>query len=229
MQIIPLRQRSRFNDIVNDINPLGNISNTKPDVVNGTLNRLSEDNFHFDISISDTLLVLTRNNSVYKEKASNIVSKMVIIKESQSISLDVLSESLDAIQIKELNIFCIDNQLNNKDINFVQTKKHCIVKYAELNTEVFINYLNTSGVFLNNNKNSMYIIRGGNFLDIKNLFAVIENCPTNLGRGGSQKAHMVSPLDLRLSSYLMAMFNFNYKLINSLNTFNYVSKDRYLS
>jgi hypothetical protein len=177
----------------------------------------------------DTLLVLTRNNSIYKEKASNIISKMVIIEESQSISLDVLSESLDVISIKELNIFCIDNHLDNKDVNFIQTKNHCKIKYAELNTEVFKNYLNADKVFLDNNKNSLYIIRGGNYLDIKNLFAVIENCPTNLGRGGSQKSHMLSPLDLRLSSYLMAMFNFNYKVINNLNTFNYISKERYLS
>jgi hypothetical protein len=27
----------------------------------------------------------------------------------------------------------------------------------------------------------------------------------------------------------MAMFNFNYKVINNLNTFNYISKERYLS
>lgn len=177
----------------------------------------------------DTLLVLTRNNSIYKEKTSNIVSKMVIINDSRSISLDVLSESLYVVGIKELNIFCIDNHLDNKDVNFIETKNHCKIKYAELNTEVFKNYLNADNIFLDNNKNSLYIIRGGNYLDIKNLFAVIENCPTNLGRGGSQKSHMLSPLDLRLSFYLMAMFNFNYKVVNNLNTFNYIGKERYLS
>ena len=78
-------------------------------------------------------------------------------------------------------------------------------------------------------KNSLFIVRGGNFIDIKNLFAVIENQTVNVGRGGSQKAHGLSPLDFRLSSYLMAMFNFNYKLISSLNSFNVMTKDRYLS
>jgi hypothetical protein len=47
--------------------------------------------------------------------------------------------------------------------------------------------------------------------------------------GGGQKAHVLSPLDFRLSSYLMAMFNFNFKFINYLNTFNEISKDKYLS
>ncbi len=74
----------------------------------------------------------------------------------------------------------------------------------------------------------MYIIRDGNFLDIKNLFATINNCNVNLGRG-SQKSHMLSPLDLRLSNYIMAMFNFNYKLVSYLNTFNEVPKNIYLS
>jgi hypothetical protein len=66
-------------------------------------------------------------------------------------------------------------------------------------------------------------------LDIKNLFARIQNRNVNVGRGGSQKAHALSPLDFRLSSYLMAMFKFDYKFISSLNSFNVMSKDRYLS
>jgi hypothetical protein len=71
--------------------------------------------------------------------------------------------------------------------------------------------------------------RGGNWMDIKNLFARIQNKDVNVGRGGSQKAHALSPLDFRLSTYLMAMFKFDYNLISSLNSFNFMSKDRYLS
>jgi hypothetical protein len=71
--------------------------------------------------------------------------------------------------------------------------------------------------------------RDGNFLDIKNIFASINGYKTNIGRGGSQKAHILSPMDLRLSFYMMAMFQYNYKLISYLNTFNEISKDRYLS
>jgi hypothetical protein len=64
-------------------------------------------------------------------------------------------------------------------------------------------------------------------IDIKNLFAKINNKDVNVG--GSQKANALSPLDFRLSYYLMAMFNFYYELISSLNSFNLMSKDRYLS
>lgn len=51
----------------------------------------------------------------------------------------------------------------------------------------------------------------------------------DLGRGGSQKSHIISPLDIRLSAYLMALYNFNYKTtFISINTINILPKDRYL-
>lgn len=99
-----------------------------------------------------------------------------------------------------------------------------------MNIEEFMKLINSENInFLEYNKKSLYILRKGNFLDIKNIFSNINKCRVNLGRGGSQKAHILSPLDIRLSTYLMAMFNFDYNLINSLNTFNSISKDRYLS
>lgn len=39
---------------------------------------------------------------------------------------------------------------------------------------------------------------------------------------------MISPLDLRLSCYLMAIFKYDYKYISYLNAFNAITKDRYL-
>lgn len=100
----------------------------------------------------------------------------------------------------------------------------------QLKLNDFIELLNVEDYnFFDYNKHSLYIIRGGNYLDIKNIFTAINNQQFNLGRGGGQKAHMLSPLDFRLSSYMLAMSNFNYQLVSSLNTFNYISKDRYLS
>ncbi len=134
------------------------------------------------------------------------------------------------MRIEKLNIFSIDSKLDAKIINFVNANKGSKVKYVEMNPETFIEFLNLeNNNFLSYNKDSMYIIRNGDYIDIKNLFAIINDCRVNLCRGGSQKAHVLSPLDFRLSCYLMAMFNFNYELISNLNTFNDLSKDRYLS
>jgi hypothetical protein len=98
-----------------------------------------------------------------------------------------------------------------------------------MNYAQFKHFINSDNKFLEYNRNSLFIIRNGNFLDIKNLFGFVSEYRVNIGRGSSQKAHILSPLDFRLSSYMMAMFTGNYHLISYLNAFNDLSKDRYLS
>ena len=174
-------------------------------------------------------MVPTTINS--KDYTINLVSKMVILEELNYINLGELSTTLKAIKIDKLKIFSIDKNLDF-NINSTTSNKGSEVSYIELNREQFVKYINNvHSNFLDYNRHCLYIIRDGSFSDIKNLFKLINTCPVDMGRGGfrSQKAHMLSPLDLRLTTYLMAMFNFNYKLISSLNTFNYISKDRYLS
>lgn len=196
---------------------------------NSNVNENESDNFAFPLDTNDTILVLTINKSNYKENVGNLVSKMIVIKELKYVSLDNLSKRLAFMGIEKLNIFSI----SKSDISghkFVFSNKGCLVKYMEVSSDIFIKFINQdNGNFLDYNKDTLFIIRGGNYIDIKNLFNTVNNQEVNLGRGGSQKAHMLSPLDFRLSCYMMAMSGFNSQLINSLNTFNYLSKDRYLS
>ncbi len=160
-----------------------------------------------------------------------MIIKMIILEELNYINLDELSITLKAIKIDKLTIFSINNHLDF-NINRTLSNKSSEVSYIELNREQFVKCINSMHFnFFDINPHCLYIVRDGNFTDIKNMFNFIDVYPANIGRGGSrsQKSHMLSPLDLRLSSYIMAMFNFNYKLISNLNTFNYISKDRYLS
>ena len=147
-----------------------------------------------------------------------------------TVNLKNFSAILQHIGINILNIVIIDDEIDANTVNCFSSSNDYKIKCIEINQENFVRFLNKENVdFINYNKDSIYIIRNGNFLKIKNLFALISNSEVNMGRGGSQKSHMLSPLDFRLSSYVMAMFNFDYKLISSLNTFNYINKDRYLS
>lgn len=183
----------------------------------------------FPLDVDDTILVLTKNNSRYKENVGNLISKMIVIKELKYVSLDNLSARLAYMGIDKLNIFSIHTKKDVKP-SFVTTNKGCSVKYMEVKLDHFIIFLNIeTKKFLDYNKHSLYIVRGGDYIAIKNMFNTINNEEVNLGRGGSQKAHMLSPLDFRLSCYMMAMAGFNHQLINNLNTFNDISKDRYLS
>jgi len=154
---------------------------------------------------------------------------MVTIKESQEINLDDVSRILGAFGIDMLTIFSINNDKESNTINTIICDKGSKVKYIEMSSDKFMKFINSNDQFLEFNKNSLYILRSGNFLDIKNIFAFISGYKINIGRGGSQKAHILSPLDLRLSFYMMAMFKGNWKLLFNLNTFNDIPKDRYLS
>lgn len=194
------------------------------------MNKCEPDNFFFSINRNDTIFTLTRNYSFYKENVSNIVSKIVIIKEANDINLQDFSKKLDLMRIEKLNIYCINYNSESNIINYTIVNKGCIINYAEMNPKNFIKLINLeNNKFLDYNKHTLYIVKSGNYLEIKNLFTIINNCQINLVRGGSQKAHVLSPLDFRLSSYLMAMFNFDYKYIMYLNTFNDLDKNRYLS
>jgi hypothetical protein len=138
-----------------------------------------------------------------------------------------LSKVLAAMHVKELNIFSIYD--NIEEIKVVRRNNGSLISYIEMTREQFVTILNSKANFSDYNIFSLYILRDGGFLDIKNLFAKVNGHEMNIGRGGSQKAHILSPLYFRLSSYLMAMFNCNYGLISNLNAFNVLGKDRYLS
>lgn len=60
------------------------------------------------------------------------------------------------------------------------------------------------------------------------MFKRINNTKVQLVRGSSQKSHMVSPLDFRLSLYLTILCNMDFKYFRTNNSFNKIDKKRYL-
>lgn len=113
--------------------------------------------------------------------------------------------------------------------NVTSIEKPSKINYIDLGIKRFIKLLNNSDSnFMQYNKNCLYVLRNGDYKDIKKLLTKIEGNEVSIVRGGSQKSHITSPLELRLSCYLMALSNFNYKYITYLNLFNSLSKDRYL-
>jgi hypothetical protein len=189
------------------------------------------DNFEFTINTDDVIFILTPTIFNSEERTGNMIIKMVILEELNNVNLDDLSIILKAIKIEKIQIFSINKNLDF-NVNHTISNKGSKVNYIELNREQFVKCINSVNFnFLDYNPYSLYIMRDGDFTGIKNLFKFINVCPVDIGRGGSrsQKSHMLSPLDIRLSSYIMAMFNFDNKLINNLNTFNYINKDKYLS
>src|SRR6266487_3668799 len=185
----------------------------------------------FDIYLnsSDILFTLAINGSRYKENTTPLRAKIVIIKETMDINLNELSLTLYGMMIEKLHIYSINNDEMLKEFNVVQIKEPSRVDYIEIGLENFTKHLCRPDIsFMSYNKHSLYILRNGNYKDVKSIITNINGYNVSVGRGGGQKSHMISPLGFRLSCYLMALFNFDYKLINSLNSFNDIEKYRYL-
>lgn len=192
------------------------------------LDRRINENLELPIDESDVVFTLTLNYENYcKGKVGNLIAKMVVVKELNYINLLKLSQILGYMGIKESIIFSIDDNLENMKV--LKEDNGSKISYTELKQEQFIALLNSKVNFLDYNKHSLYILRNGGYLGIKNLFANINGYQINMGRGGSQKSHILSPLDFRLSIYLLAMFNLDYKKLAYLNAFNDLEKYRYLS
>jgi len=158
-----------------------------------SMEKTTMDNFQFPIDTSDTIFVLTQNKSTYKENVGNLVSKMIIIKELKYVDLDSFTKLLGVMKIEELNIFSVNSKFNDK-IRLITNNINPGIKYIEINWKsfvLFINHENTN--FLNYNKDSLYIVRGGNYIDIKNLFAKVNNEEVNLGRWRKPKSPHAKP------------------------------------
>lgn len=163
-----------------------------------------------------------------------MICKMVMIQGENDIILDRFTYVLGKMNIMKLNIFSINNKYENNIItritSYGEDNLDSEVTYREMNEENFMKLIiSETHNFLDYNKNSLYILRDGNFKKLKNMFSTINNTQVNIGKGAGQKSHLISPLELRLSSYLMAMFDFNYELITNLNSFHVIKKNQYLS
>jgi hypothetical protein len=104
------------------------------------------------------------------------------------------------------------------------------VTYTEIGVLPFIEELGTGtrDLFFNVNKSLLYILRDGTYKDMKFILAHIGKYGLHLTKGGDQKAHLCSPLDFILASYLMAMSGIQYPDIVAQNMFYCLPKDKYL-
>lgn len=152
----------------------------------------------------------------------------MILKEDVEINLSHLSKALNSVGINHLNIFYI---IGN-DVGYIEkirVVKPSNINFIKISIPEYIKFLSDpEEKFLDYNKESLYIIKNSNYRDVKLLFDKISTHNIDVGRGASQKSHIISPLEFRMSCYLMCMFNFNYNKVCYLNSFNTLDKSRYL-
>jgi len=170
------------------------------------------------------------NNNSKNRDITHLATKMTMLNNTIENDLGYISTISAAMELDRLYIIeiTIDNSFECEVYELEQQSK---VKYIKMGLRFFLeNYLENpnNADFWIHNKNTLYIFKEGNYSDIKGLFTIIQDTQVKLVRGSSQKSHMVSPIDFRLSSYLLILCKMNYKKFNSENSFNVLSKDKYL-
>ncbi len=129
------------------------------------------------------MLVLTRGGGMMKDNINNMIGKMAVIKELRSVSINEVSKALGVFKIEKLNIFSINNEVELGLINHYAVNNGCKINYMELSSESFKKYINTPRLdFLEYNRHSFYIVRNGNYINIKNMFETINGHSVHIGR-----------------------------------------------
>lgn len=155
---------------------------------------------------------------------------MAILNNSLDCDLWKITNLSNLMNMDSLYIFSISLD-DNSDCRILEVEESSKVKYVEIGLKYFMeNFLDNphNGDFWKYNKNALYILRNGDYSDVKEVFTIIQNTKVRIVRGSSQKSHMISPIDFRLSSYMLLLCNMDFKRFNIENSFNIISKDRYL-
>lgn len=185
---------------------------------------------HLSLDLCDFFYVLTVNLGNYKpnENAGNLIAKSFFVNQNIKIYLWDYAWRLYNLGITKLNLFYLSDRKD--DYITVNFNNGCALTFINMGVEQYIKHLKIEGAkgFAQYNTHSMYILKNGDFTDIKNKIFNVEGVKVNIVRGSCQKSHILSPLDFRLSTYMLALFDCNYSLTHSFNSFNELNKKRYL-
>lgn len=158
---------------------------------------------------------------------------MLILKDNDIlINLFEFYNNLNILGIDTLYIFSV-NVDEFEGEGYFKLNKDPDFFYIEISLKTFKRILQNpfeafGKTFAELSKNSLFIFRNSCYISIKYQITNIEGINVNLGRGGGQKSHLISPLELRINSYLLAMYNFRFDTISKINAFDYLNKARYL-
>jgi hypothetical protein len=189
-------------------------------------------NLGFDVGPGDFIFVLTKNRNYFGNGLTNLIIKIFFFKENYHINIFELANLLAVLNLRRLNILKIRDNDENKCIYNFLLNEPCKINYLDLNLDAFLKLLafpsEGPSNFLKYNKHSVYILKNMNFSDLKRVLTNVEGCNVDIVKGLSQKTHILSSMECRLSLYITAILNCNYSKIASLNAFNVLSKTRYI-
>jgi hypothetical protein len=187
-----------------------------------------------ELNSNSFFYVLTINNSNHTGSGVvNLITKSFFFKEDFKFLISDLAFFLKKLGIKKLNLFHIKNDKEGEKTKpFIRKFRleNCGITFYALSIKDYLEILAkcTGAEFTLYNPYSLYILENGNYTDLKRMLTNIGGIKVDIVRGSSQKAHILSPLEIRLSFYISAMLECHYTKISYINSFNTLDKNRYL-
>lgn len=123
--------------------------------------------------------------------------------------------------------------INDNQDDSRHTNKIFYLKYTQIQLNYISDYnlvkllTSPSFNFSETNKYCLYLLYNMNWNDVIQLFHSSEFNITVSG-GSNNKRHLLSPTDIRLTTYIIALCGLNASNVISNNDFNNLDKDRYL-
>ena len=183
----------------------------------------SNNNIIIRLNEKHTLFVLSNINK--DDKLAHTIASLYFLRDVVEINTLNITQHLKALNIDKLNIFYITNSENNieKLYNYTDLMhlRIYIVDFEE------VGKLISGDSFNEFNQYSLYILEDIKWYAFVKLLIRLPAHITVSG-GSAGKRHLISRLDGRLVSYMLAIFNLNFSLLNVFNKFDSINKDSYL-
>jgi len=162
----------------------------------------------------------------------HMIASTYFVNKPYQISYEELYNNIASIGINKLFIFYIlDSPQEEIDVTLkthVFRNNNIWFEVHYISKENYIPMINSSSFnFSEINKYCLYIFLDLSWIELISMFKS-EDINIIVSGGSPTKRHLLSPLELRLSSYIIALFNMNSIEASNYNNFRHISKDRYL-
>lgn len=182
---------------------------------------------HLNISPESVHVVLSSTKHTSTHKIQHLIASTYLIDRELLIPYETLIKNIKILGLKKLMIFHILD-LEQDSIN--QQHKGFVSEFLEIDyisTDTFVHLIMSVDFnFSVINKHCLYICHQMSWSGVIRKFK--RDIDVTISGGSNVKRHLLSPLDVRLSSYLIAIFNLNCLEVINHNNFNALDKNIYL-
>jgi hypothetical protein len=185
----------------------------------------ANDPINFFIEEGDILFTISNPNNLVKDGRNTLNIKLFYPKDFHQENYLTFFRNLYELGVTKLQFLTICDSFDKEYNNPYVEGDFKVINILKTNFMDFIN----SGVynFADNNKYTLYLLKKGTFAQIKALFQVADReYVINFGKG-SQKSHICSDIEFRLTLYLFALYNKDFNFLRYSNNFSNLNKNQY--